>query len=430
MNAPIDPVHIGQRVRAARLAARLSQAGLGALMNNHSASWVSRLEAGGAAARDITVLRQLADVLSLHPSEFGVAAWSPPAPAARVIGTRGEEDAVRRREWLTLAAAAAVPTAAATRPAGSPDALAVSLEQAIVADPPGVRAMRDPAAHLRRARAAFAAGRYQQAGRALPALIATARDLAGPRAQPQDLITLAATYDLATDVLMKFGHDAIAALAADRSLGAARDSQDALAIAHATRMTCQVLRHVGKSATAQDMTLHAADNLACADTRSPRHLAAYASLLCTAAYTAAVAGDRTRALELITDAHQAAHHATTPPAGERPACDAATVTGYHVSVLHALGDAGHATHLAASLNPAALPTAERRARLRVDEARAWHQWGKYDNAFHALLDGYRHAPEEIRDRPAIRALVADLAHHDQYNNTHLRRFATAIHAPL
>ncbi|MFJ9752962.1 hypothetical protein ACIRVM_45845, partial [Streptomyces chartreusis] len=55
------------------------------------------------------------------------------------------------------------------------------------------------------------------------------------------------------------------------------------------------------------------------------------------------------------------------------------------------------------------PTAERKARLCTDMARAWWSRQRPEQTAHALLDAYRASPGEVRDRPAIRAIVDELA---------------------
>jgi hypothetical protein len=42
-------------------------------------------------------------------------------------------------------------------------------------------------------------------------------------------------------------------------------------------------------------------------------------------------------------------------------------------------------------------------------ARAYTQWGRYEQGLSALRTAYRAAPEEIRSRPAVRDTVGDLA---------------------
>ena len=58
-------------------------------------------------------------------------------------------------------------------------------------------------------------------------------------------------------------------------------------------------------------------------------------------------------------------------------------------------------------------------------ARAWWQWGKPEQTARALLAAHHQAPVEIRDRPAIRKIVTDLAElHPR--TAGVRELATAV----
>lgn len=80
---------------------------------------------------------------------------------------------------------------------------------------------------------------------------------------------------------------------------------------------------------------------------------------------------------------------------------------YWIGVHNALGTPDEGVRHAAAIDPARLPTAERRARLGTDTARMWHQLGDHRRTFASLRLVEQAAPEEVR-RPALRALTADL----------------------
>ncbi len=77
----------------------------------------------------------------------------------------------------------------------------------------------------------------------------------------------------------------------------------------------------------------------------------------------------------------------------------------------ALGDAGAALEAGKDLRAAQFPTAEseRRVRLGTDMARTWWVWRRPEQTARALLGAYRARPGEVRDRPAIRSVVTELA---------------------
>jgi hypothetical protein len=145
-------------------------------------------------------------------------------------------------------------------------------------------------------------------------------------------------------------------------------------------------------------------------TNTTEETAVYTRILCTSAYTAATAGNRSLALGLIDEADQDATTATlTGP--ER--FDAAAVTVYRIGVHYALGDAGAAVAASSRVRPGQLPTPERRARYWADVARAESLYGRPDRTYHALQAAWREAPGEIRDRRSMRNLVASLVPHDR-----------------
>ncbi|WP_341274991.1 hypothetical protein [Streptomyces kasugaensis] len=164
-------------------------------------------------------------------------------------------------------------------------------------------------------------------------------------------------------------------ITADRSHTYARLSGSPLAAAASARTFSIVLRHEDRADTAQRVTLGAAARIEATGLTTPAQAAAFAQMLCIVAYSAAQAGDRDRALEMIGDAERAAALLPDQPAGPRHSFSVtpSSVTLYKVGVLWSLGDAGAAVHTGRNLHPARFPTAERRGRLHTDLARAWWQ---------------------------------------------------------
>lgn len=202
-----------------------------------------------------------------------------------------------------------------------------------------------------------------------------------------------------------------------------------IATAAAARCLGIVLRHEGRQQIADRVTLEATTRLEATGLVTLAQSAAYAQMLCTCAYNAAQAADRDRALELIAEAERAAARLPDHPiAGQPFTVTHAQVILYHVGVHWSLGDAGAALHAGRGLHPGQFPTPERRGRLHTDLARAWWQWGKPEQAARALLAAHRQAPAEVRDRPSILAIVADLAtRHPQVAG--VRELAAAVGQP-
>jgi hypothetical protein len=153
----------------------------------------------------------------------------------------------------------------------------------------------------------------------------------------------------------------------------------------------------------------------------------YGTLLCSAGYAAARAGDRDRAGELLDQADTTANRLTATPEAHRALT--ANLVSHRVSAAYLLGDAGAAIAHARSIPLALVPTTERRARLLVDTAMAYAQWDKLQHAYRTLLTAERTAPGEVRTRNAVRRLVTDLMHAPrQPSMPGLSDLASRVHA--
>ncbi|MFY4721542.1 helix-turn-helix domain-containing protein [Streptomyces sp. LaBMicrA B280] len=384
---------MGRQHRAWTLAALADRIGC-------SPATVSRLERRTRIA-DLALLHRAAQEVGVprHILMTSLAPRSTTATAAtRVTASQrdAEEDPMRRRTLLTATAAA------------GPAALLMGLDDALADTPapPGAGPMDD---RLTGARTLYDQGAHARLLAVLPGLLADAHHAAGSR-RGLDRARLSAVYSLASAVLIKLGSYDRARLTADRARTWAEISGSPLAAAAAARELAIVLRHQDQNSAAQRLMSSAADGLEATGLRSDATTAAYAQMLCTLAYTAARAGQRTEALAMAEEARRSARHLpqTTPP-GRLFAINPAAVDLYTVGVHWALGDAGAALDAGRNLRPDQFPTAERKARLGTDMARAWWAWQRPEQTAHALLDAHRASPGEVRDRPAIRRIVTELA---------------------
>lgn len=296
---------------------------------------------------------------------------------------------------------------AATAAAG-PAALLTGLDDALASTPaPSGAGPLD--GRLAGARALYDRGAHARLLVALPGLIADAHQGAVSR-RSLDQARLSAVYSLASAVLIKLGSYDRARLTADRARTWAEISGSPLAAAAAARELAIVLRHQDQHGAAQRLMSSATDDLEASGLRTDATAAAYAQMLCTLAYTAARAGQRTEALAMTEEARRAASRLPqAAPPGRLFAISPAAVDLYAVGVHWALGDAGAALDAGKNLRPEQFPTAERKARLGTDMARAWWAWQRPEQTARALLDAYRASPGEVRDRPAIRRIVTELA---------------------
>lgn len=391
---------VGGLIRWARQERGWRQTDLGRAAG-YSASAVSRLETAERPATDLDMLKRFADALVIPAGVLGLLLGVAPPRAITVASAQrpavSEEDPMRRRSLLA---------AGLVLPALALDHLDEAL--ALLPAPASAPTADRLALRYRQARALFNRGAHAELIEALPDLLATAEACAD-QGEAVGYARLAACYDLATETLSKLGRHDAGRITADRSNTYARISGDPLAGAASARAFSIVLRHEKRAATAQRVTLHAAAQVEATGLTTPAQAGTFAQMLCTVAYAAADAGDRDRALEMIRDAERAA--ALLPERLGSPTFSVtpASVALYKVGVLWSLGDAGAAVHAGRNLHPGQFATAERRGRLHTDMARAWWRWDKPEQTVHALLAAHRTAPAEVRDRPSIRAIVADLA---------------------
>jgi transcriptional regulator with XRE-family HTH domain len=404
----VDGINIGAVIRGARAAARLTQTQLGASVG-YSGSAISRIETGHLQPDWDTVVR-IAEHLGIDPGRLGLATVKTDSP-------HPQEDAVHRRNLLAGAAgigitlATGIPAAAAARPATTDPAagLEAALYSPAAAEPASLPRLTKG---LAAARADFTAARYAALGEHLPALLGVAeatRDAASGGVREQAQAAVARGYVLATELAHK-EHSEVAWATADRALTAARASGDPVVIGEAARVLGITMRRAGRPGAAVDLLRRTAAQLAAEQT--PEQQAVAATLLMTAAYTAACNAQRGDALDLMAGADEAVHGLPSGlPARPLFTVDATTAQAalYRVGILTVLSTPDEAVPYAQQLLGVRWPTAERAARAGTDTARMWHQLGDPTRTFAALRMVERAAPEEAR-RPALRALTASLAY--------------------
>ncbi|MEV0263161.1 helix-turn-helix transcriptional regulator [Streptomyces sp. NPDC050617] len=405
---PVDP--LWNSTRARELTAQRRPGALIRLGREHRA-WTLAALGGRLGCSPATVSRlerrsRIVDLALVHraalevgvPRHILVTSLSPlplTAPTATTVTASPrdvEEDPMRRRTLLTATAA--------TLLTGLDEALADT------PPPPGTGPLDT---RLTAARDLYDKGSHQRLLAALPGLIADGHSAADSR-RALDQARLSSVYSLGAAVLNKLGSYERARLTADRARTWAEVSGSPLAAAAAAREVAIVLRHQDRGAEAQRIMASAAAAVEATGLRTDASTAAYAQMLCTLAYTAARSRDRTEALATAEEARRAARRLpSTAPAGRLFPISPAGVDLYTVSVHWALGDAGAALEAGKHLRPQQFATPERRARMCTDMARAWWAWDRPEQTARSLLDAYRASPGEVRDRPAIRAVVGELA---------------------
>ncbi|MGH4010202.1 MAG: hypothetical protein ACRDTH_18940 [Pseudonocardiaceae bacterium] len=131
----------------------------------------------------------------------------------------------------------------------------------------------------------------------------------------------------------------------------------------------------------------------------------------TAAYTAAVDGDRDTARTLLGEAVDTAGRLGVDGNYRFTAFGPTGVGLYRISIARVLGDSGAAIEAARQIDPVAICLAERRARYWSDVAQSFYQWGKPEQCYRALLAAEHVSPDEVRYRKPIHQITASLLQH-------------------
>ncbi|ONI78040.1 hypothetical protein ALI144C_32155 [Actinosynnema sp. ALI-1.44] len=316
-------------------------------------------------------------------------------------------DSVHRRELLSglvaLASTSLIPTGHA---------------QAAGTEPRTVTALR---AELVRTRVEFDACHYQAVAGLLPALVADGhrlRDATAGQMKERAESVLADAYSLAAFTADKLGDWGLSWVLADRARRHATVSGNPLSVAAATREAAVAMRRAQHHGTAAELLTTTATSL---PAETGWDLVGQGSLLLTAAYTHAQQGDTGAAHDLAAEARGVAARlpAWLP---SNPIFTASQVPVYEISIHNALGDPAQALTVARGLRLGQLPSAERRARVCIDVARAWHAYGRAENCLRALEHAERYAPEEVR-RGQIRQFTLGLLELPGVAPTGLRVFA-------
>ncbi|MER0477092.1 transcriptional regulator [Streptomyces sp. Edi2] len=198
---------------------------------------------------------------------------------------------------------------------------------------------------------------------------------------------------------------------AARAAAAAARSGDPVFLAAAARAAATPLRRTGRAGQALQLLAQAHDQLDAVRRPGLAVLDVSGMVALSAAYTAAQARMPSMAGEFADRAEQSTARLTHAVAGARvPAGELspAQCVLYRVGIHRELGDVDKALAYAVRLDPAVLPTPERRARAATDTARALLAAGDVPAAFDQLQRVERAAPQEAR-RPSVRALTADVA---------------------
>jgi hypothetical protein len=337
----------------------------------------------------------------------------PESPAA----SAQEDDPVRRRTFVELTGISIIDALLPARAgAANTGPLALMLTAQTTGTAPESAEPADLVALSRsvgRARSQYQACRYSELVSQLPALLAdlhvACATLVGDARLRAHALS-ADAYHVTAGFLLKAGDQGLAHLATDRSMSAALASQDPLTVGASARIVTHALMNSGQLtaaiSTARNHSLRLDREIT---EQTPEFLSVYGSVLLRGAIAAAQHDERDTAHEMLAEAGDAARRLGTDANLRGTAFGPVNTQLHQVNVAVTLGDAGTAVDLARRINLAAIAVTERKASLLIDVARAFFQWGRYEQAYASLRAAEQTAPEEVAARPAVRALVRNLA---------------------
>jgi transcriptional regulator with XRE-family HTH domain len=268
------------------------------------------------------------------------------------------------------------------------------------------------AADVAQAKRGYQACRYAEVTRDLPALLARLQDACAALGGQVllDARTLSAeAHHVAASILLKRGEQGLGWLAADRSMQAARASDDPVTIASSARIITHAMTSSGHlKAAAATASTHAARLDRVVASHDPESLSVYGALLLRGAIAAARHDDRRTAHELLGEADDAGSRVGGDQNLRWTAFGPANTRLHRVHIAVTLGDAGTALDVARTIDLSKITVTERKASFLVDAARAFLQYGKHEKSLLALRAAEQTAPEEIAGRPAVQGLLRDL----------------------
>ncbi|MEU5989231.1 helix-turn-helix transcriptional regulator [Spirillospora sp. NPDC047418] len=350
-----------------------------------------------------------------------------------------EGDPVRRRTFTKIAGASLFSAILADLPADGAPLEGVEAFAAALAGYPGISIDPSPTPlSMPRLDKAVAAAkrnyqdcRYSTVIKSLPQLLADLRTACttyeGDTRLHAEALS-AEAHHVAASILLKLDEEGLAWVAADRSMQAARNSQDLTIIGSSARIITHALMNDGHHGAATQTASTYAERIGHdIDERTPDFLSVYGSLLLRGAVAAGHRTDRHTAATLLDEAQAAGRELGGDYNHQWTAFGPTNVQLHRVNIALQLGDAGAAIQEARRIDLDRIPLTERKATLLIDTSRALTQWGKHDKAYNVLRFAHQLAPEEISARPAVHRMLRDLmATARPSTKRQLRDFTTEI----
>ncbi|MGW2875939.1 helix-turn-helix domain-containing protein [Streptomyces sp. NPDC001233] len=392
----------GKRVRFYRERRGLHQWQLGELLNR-SEDWVYRVESGRIPVNNVKMLADLADALRVHVEDLQGAPTllddhndhegSVPAIRAALMQSRRLAGSLYdAREPLRL------------------ERLSVEV---------------DDAWDL------YQSSEYARLAERLPALLADARLAMHEHSAGQERIhalkLFALTCHVTAAFLRKLGETNLAWTAADQGDVAASETGDPAVTLALRRCVAHVQLGAGMASEAVSVTRDAASGLPDGWWESsPTALSLYGTLFLNGAVAAARLRDRETADDMIRKAKRAADRLRTDANEMWTSFGPTNVEIHRLALALEFEDVQTAVDIAPGIRPGRNLPVERRARARLDVARAYGEAGRTDDAADHLKRAFRTAPEQMRAHEFARDLARRL--HERSRRRDIRELALGLGA--
>jgi transcriptional regulator with XRE-family HTH domain len=402
VSTPDYQVALGRKIAEQRRRRGLSQPEL-AKMIGRSVAWVSQVERGVRRIDRMSVLETVAEALEMPLSEL--------AAEAPIIAAVAEESPGASGLRLVLSGAWS---------------LRAMLNGHHVPSPDAVRAKVDRAWSLtHEARYADLADLLRDL---VPELESGAR--AVPDARRSELFELlAAAYQACSAALATLDDPEAAWIAADRGMAAAERAGHPLLVAAGAFRLVIVFLGARYFAQAEETARTAADALwLLADGGTPEAMSVWGALTLQRAMIAAHLGDAEAAYGFLDRARPVAGRVGPGRNDYNTEFGPANLLLYEIAVAVELGDAGRALRAASGVDVSGL-SAERRARMFIDVARAHAQRRQVAEAVDALRRAEDLTPEQVHAHPSARRVVADLLAMEKPPSAELAALAQRVAAP-
>ena len=399
MTTPSYQQALGRKIAAERRRRGLSQPEL-AQMIGRSVAWVSQVERGVRKVDRMSVLETVAAALDVPLAEL--------AAEAPVVAAVTEEPPGAGGLRLVLSGAYALRAMLNGR------------------RPPAMSTLRTEA---QRAWELTHAGRYTDLTDLLrdliPDLETAVRTV--PEAHRAEVFELmAATYQACSAALAKLGEPEAAWIAADRAMAAAERAGDTMLVAAGAFRLVFVFLAAHHYDQAEETARTAADALwPRADAGDPQAMSLWGGLTLQRAVIASRTNDPDAAYEHLERARPVAGRLGERRNDYNTEFGPANVGLYEIALAVELGDAGRALSAAATVDTSGL-SAERRARMLIDVARAHAQRRQVSEAVAALREAEQITPEQVRGHELVRQLISDLLTMQDPPSSALRELAAQL----